>query len=44
MEQKRLKEDSSQFGVGYGVEKGDDYYDMCKLLLDKNANTDIQNQ
>lgn len=25
MEQKRLKEDSSQFGEGYGVEKGDSY-------------------
>ena len=25
MEQKKLHEDSSQFGVGYGVEKGDNY-------------------
>ncbi len=25
MEQKRLQADSSQFGVGYGVEQGDDY-------------------
>ena len=34
MEQKKLHEDSSQFGVGYGVEKGDNYtiytYDSIK--------------